>query len=398
MKSDAPIFYVMRDAHATFRVDIAKLFGKYLPRRGFSVTLVARPHPYTESWAGGEHLAFRRFPGALVRTMLRNPERIGAVQVRDQPVTAFIFAVLGRLTGVRCFYWMSFPFPDDDIAKYEYLRDDTHYVKRLAYLLRGQVSAALLYRIVLRLCDHVFVQSDTMASWLAAEKGCPTSKMTAVPMGVDMEEIAGIATTVSERYSSKSEARRVIAYLGVIGRLRIEDTLLDALEQVLKRNPEAEVWFIGGGQTPADEQILSSRLTERGLGGRYQITGWIPSKEAMVLASHADVALSILRSHPVLHMSSPTKTVEYAALGVPCVVSDVPDQKQLVEALRSGLSVGYDSAEIANALQRLLDSDELREEFSRNGREGVASVRGYDVIADKLADVYRRLLCRERNV
>ena len=76
---------------------------------------------------------------------------------------------------------------------------------------------------------------------------------------------------------------------------------------------------------------LRRMASDRGLG--LTITGPLPNPEAMARASLASVGLSPLRAHDNYRSSLPTKTLEYLALGVPVVATDLPGTRAVLEGL-----------------------------------------------------------------
>src|SRR5207247_10023958 len=91
----------------------------------------------------------------------------------------------------RFVYWLWFRFPEfylnkarDGLAPYP-----------LLYRIRGKAFEFLLYRILLRAADHVFVQSEQMRRDIAA-KGIPLEKLSAVPMGIKVDPAAATQVAV----------------------------------------------------------------------------------------------------------------------------------------------------------------------------------------------------------
>ena len=57
------------------------------------------------------------------------------------------------------------------------------------------------------------------------------------------------------------------------------------------------------------------------------LTGWLPQPAALGYAVRAEVGLSPIPRGTLFDVSSPTKLVEYLALGIPGVANDIPDQQ-----------------------------------------------------------------------
>jgi glycosyltransferase involved in cell wall biosynthesis len=88
-------------------------------------------------------------------------------------------------------------------------------------------------------------------------------------------------------------------------------------------------------------------------------------------------------------MASPTKAVEYMALGLPVVANDNPDQQQVIAESGAGLCVPMTAEAFANATLALLDDNKLRANMSALGKAYVAQQRSYQQLANALAAEYK---------
>ena len=89
---------------------------------------------------------------------------------------------------------------------------------------------------------------------------------------------------------------------------------------------------------------------------------------------------------------TPLKPVEAMASGLPVVVSAVKALGEIVRDKVTGLQFPpLDAAALADALQLLLDSPELRRKLGDNAREWVARDRTWAHNAARYRDAYARL-------
>lgn len=102
---------------------------------------------------------------------------------------------------------------------------------------------------------------------------------------------------------------------------------------------------------------LREQLRDRS-GGDVTLTGPLPNPEALELIRHSGVAISPLHDSPNYRHSTPTKILEYLALGLPVVASDLPGTRHLVDGLESvELVLPGDVEELARAIERSLDPE-----------------------------------------
>ena len=94
-------------------------------------------------------------------------------------------------------------------------------------------------------------------------------------------------------------------------------------------------------------------------------------------------------------MSSPTKLVEYLALGIPSVASDIPDQRAVIEQSRAGLCVPMESAAFAAAVLTLLRDPTLAAACAQRGPAWVQGQRCYEVLGREVARTYEQLFAAE---
>lgn len=398
------------DGYPTFRADVATLFGKYLPRHGILSDLIAHPSGSNATqvprWGGGEafvcpasagrireHLTLLRF---VVSHLLRcRKERYDAIQVRDAVLPALIGLWVSRREGIPFFYWMSYPMYEAKIVRLRTHGLSMGLVRYCGVAVRGYVGRWLLYRRVLAASDHIFVQSERMLEDVARE-GIPKSKMTPVPMGADLEEMN--ASRIEPARDARLNGRRVIMYLGTLVRVRRMDFLFDVLARVRQRLPNVVLVLAGDSIEPSDREWLHQRAREVGVADDVVWTGWLPKEEGWRFVRASEVALSPFRPSFELDSCSPTKAVEYLALGVPAVGNDQPDQARVIRDSGAGLCVPYTVEAFASAVLELLEHPPKAAEMGARGPAYVAAHRSYEIIARELAETYVRLFCRQLDV
>jgi glycosyltransferase involved in cell wall biosynthesis len=238
---------------------------------------------------------------------------------------------------------------------------------------------------------HIFVQSDAMADWLAS-KGFARARMTAVPMGVDAALFD--RSTVAPSSDPRLDGRRVVLYLGRIARSRKSDFLLDVAEQ-LRRTCPAILLVIAGDAPSGDEMAWMRReIAARGLQQHVLLTGWLPQRTALGYAVRAEVGLSPIPRGPLFDVSSPTKLVEYLALGIPSVANDIPDQQLVIAQSGAGLCVPMEARTFAAAVLQILNNPEQARQFAQRGPGYVKTHRTYDILGRNVALTYKKILAR----
>jgi glycosyltransferase involved in cell wall biosynthesis len=406
------LLLVSSDNFPVTRVDVAVLFGAEMAARGYTVDLIVQSEavcarPYLAQWGAGRIWVGATDLGAsLLHRIRKHLRSIGAdlklfgwmrsghydlLIVKDKFLSAVLGLVAARLYRRPFVYWLSYPFPE---AYLERARDGTARYPGL-YRIRGQVFKTLLYRLLLPRADHVFVQSDQMLRDVAAQ-GIAPAKMTAVPMGIQPAMFP--EREVQHPRHVLPAATPCIVYLGTLARSRGLDFLLRVLQRVRAELPAALLYFVGQGDEPRDVEFLAEEAAKLGVGDAVVMTGQLPRPDALQFVAEADVCLSPFRPSPVLNSTSPTKLIEYMAMGKPVVANDHPEQRLLIEGSGAGYCVAYEENAFADAILRLLADPESARRMGERGRPYVLAHRSYEVIGRDVEAELRRVIERGQNV
>jgi glycosyltransferase involved in cell wall biosynthesis len=396
------ILLAPKDRFPPFRVDVTVLFARELAARGYTIDWVLQsekdvPAAYETDYGGGTAWVARTDNGhSLVRRLrkhllslrhdfrllpLARARKYDVVQVKDKILAALIGLRAARRTGAAFVYWLSFPFPESSL----YLARIGSARYPLLYRIRGWVLFHVLYRMALPRADHIFVQSEQMKRDLAGY-GIDPAKMTAVPMGVEMADFADAPEP------TRAAGPPVIAYLGTLAGERRIDFVVRAFAHVCREIPDAKLLLVGDGDRPGDVADIRKEAERLNVLDRLEITGFLPRAVALQRITTAAVCLSPFFPTPILNSTSPTKLIEYMALGLPVVANDHPEQQLVLSESRAGLCVPYDENAFANAIVKIIRAPDEALEMGRRGREYAAKYRDYTHIATLVDDVYQRLV------
>jgi glycosyltransferase involved in cell wall biosynthesis len=293
------------------------------------------------------------------------------------------------LKGIPFIYWMSFLMCEERIERARVLLAKRRGLWNYLILLKGIVESFLLYRFILPNARHIFVQSDAMASYMQT-KGVKAEKMTAVPMGVDMEQFDNHDLKAARPESWGTVP--VVAYLGLLNKSRDTKSLIDAFCLARFQFPTSRLILIGTSDTPTGNEELLTYAEQKGLPeGTVEITGWLPTQDAWRLLLNADVAVSYVPRSTIYDVSSPTKLMEYLAAGMPCVANDSPDQRHVLTQSDAGWLVNSNVDAMAEALIEILSDPIAARERAAIGPAYVDANRSYRVLAKMVAEQYQRI-------
>lgn len=401
MTKNYQYIFITADDFPTPRPDVDILFGKYFRERNHKIDWVVRAADGEKS---GGHINWRGFNVWVASTnngsrridrvhkhilSLRNELRIFSLVKRESydfilVKDKFIAAIMGLFatwkTSMKFVYWLSFPYPEASLLKAK-LEDSKYPV---FYRIRGVLFGILLYRVICRFADHIIVQSEEMKRQMTLH-GVEPGKMSALPMGVD-EEIIGFSTTIDASHQKN------IVYLGALNRLRKLDFLLQAFAHIAHKHVDSMIYFVGDSDDPSDKAYLESEARRLNISGQVCFTGFLPKEEAMAYVANATLCVSPIPPGPVFNVSSPTKTLEYMALGRPVVANDIPDTLEVLEGSGGGICTPYEIKPFGDAIDWILRHPEEGQKMGDLGRKYIIKHRTYSALADQLELTYNTFL------
>lgn len=158
-----------------------------------------------------------------------------------------------------------------------------------------------------------------------------------------------------------SENDFVLSYLGSIGTWYLLDEMLDFFSCVLQHIPTAKFLFI----TPDSKDLILKKATTKNIDTKNIIIRSAARKEVPLYMSISSVSLYFIKPSYSKKASSPTKTAEILALGIPIITnSGIGDSTELLENTGGGLLISEFSTknytEIINQFSLLLSFDKQK--------------------------------------
>lgn len=162
------------------------------------------------------------------------------------------------------------------------------------------------------------------------------------------------------------EARMMLA-VGRLDPVKGFDTLIDAVALLTDRGIELDCRLVGSG--PLDPQ-LRRRALERGVASRIEFAG--AQSQERIRSWMSTATLFVLPSQVAANGNRdgiPVALMEAMASGCPVISTRVSGIPELIEDDEDGMLVEpRDPAALADAIQRLLESSELRQRLATRAR------------------------------
>ncbi len=192
---------------------------------------------------------------------------------------------------------------------------------------------------------------------------------------------------------AKAAPESIIAiHAGALRASYAAEQLLDAMKLVAEVIPNVKFIALGGVAGSLSNMNLVAALSKAGI---LELAEQIPPSGVARWLAISDIGISLVlpidRSH---FLAAPQKLYEYLAMGLPVVGANVPTiQKVLVEN-DCGLVVDPTSpTEIASAIIRLAQDEDLRNKMSENGRRAAETRFNWENEASILRAVFQSLAC-----
>jgi glycosyltransferase involved in cell wall biosynthesis len=326
----------------------------------------SRPSELAREYLGFSALAVNRV------ARLHRERRYSVVQIHNPPDFLIAAAVVPRLTGARVVFDIHDLSPELLAARMAKRPG----ASAIARVLRWVESAAV------RMADAVVTVHEPYRAELLA-RGVPARKIVVVLNALDEKLVP------DTRPDPQSGDFRIV-YHGTITRHYGVDVLVDALASVATEIPDAHLEIYGSGDAVPD---VRARIEAHRVADRVDMTGRILPHED-VLAKVNGASVGVVAQLPIARnlQALPTKLLEYVALGVPVVASDVPAIRNSFGADELVFFRGGDSASLANALRTVAASpDASRRRADAASARYQAEFR-WAIYAQRYLDLLERLI------
>ena len=378
------------------RVRLSELFVKHMASRGNTLHWLLQNEENVEASDTGNnrfHISGRALTGNVLLNFLNrfrrlkklgmgkkvlNSERIDIIIANDGIIEGFIGLNLARKHNIPFAFYLSSLFFDMDRNNLKVDRSPKTVIKAV----ESYPKEALIGYLVRR-CDVFHPISEAMERYMVdVRRGGRTYPLPLCPADVFVE---------NGRTRSLEEGERVeLVYIGQISRLRRLDVPIEVLD-ILNREtgPEFHLTLVGEVFDKGYTDELLEEAGRRGVGKYLTIKEPVRLERVPAELSGSHVGLCLLPPIDAYKVSSPTKVLEYLALGIPVVANrEIEDQRRVIELSGGGETPSFESREIAKSIMKMVRDRGILSEMSRKGREWVLSNRVYGSLSERLERYY----------
>lgn len=203
-------------------------------------------------------------------------------------------------------------------------------------------------------------------------------------------------------YTNLSDTRKVISfedktydaiYTGGITKLRGAFKILKAVKIAAAEKKDIKVLFLGSYFPPELKVKMDKFISENGLKKNIDLFDSVPYSEVADYYNKSKVGLGIFLSCETHRIILQIKIFEYMNYGLPIVGSNFGHINNYIKNEDVGIAVNpEDPEEIANAILKILEDQELYDSFSKNGKHAIDEKYNWTFMESKLVKIYESLI------
>ena len=237
--------------------------------------------------------------------------------------------------------------------------------------------------------DLVVTLGEAMREEIVA-RGVPADKVLIVPNAVSQEFLRPLPDAGALRNELGIKPGEYV--VGEVSSLVPHEgigTLLEATRLLRERGLPVRALIVGDGP---ERPALQRQAADLGLGEAAIFTGRVPAAKVREFHALLDVFVVPRTPDRVCQLVTPLKPVEAMASGLCVVTSDVRALAEIIKPDVTGaLTIPQDPVALADSLELLVCSPDIRKKLGDNAREWVARDRTWAHNAARYRDAYARL-------
>ncbi|NTW26782.1 MAG: glycosyltransferase family 4 protein [Candidatus Moranbacteria bacterium] len=238
-------------------------------------------------------------------------------------------------------------------------------------------------------CDQIVVPTQGVKNIIEAW-GVINENIVAIPTGVQ-ESL--VATDGREKARHEYEITDDEIVITLVCRITPEKNVLflaNAMKNILQKNEKAIFVLAGDGSDLAE---VKKMLTNDKIGQRFRFFGIVNSEEKSRIYAMSDIFVYASKSE-----TQGMVLTEAMSAGLPIVAVEATGAKDLVENGQTGFLVEENETAFVNAVQKLIDGENLRKSFGENARKIAMEKYTSQACAAKMLAVYEEVVKRRKQL
>lgn len=272
----------------------------------------------------------------------------------------------------------------------EYYKNNSLFKQILNYLIIPPSRYTKLSKKILPNVDHIITVVEEAKSEYLLLYGVLERNITVIMNTEDLISFNEIE--ISDEVIEKYQKSYNISYIGGFGPHRGIDTAIQMMPDVVRIIPNAKLLLIGGKEPSNYVNSMKELCRELKIESNVEFINWIDFK--LVPSFIATSSICLIPHHASGHTNStvPHKLFQYMALKKPIITTDCIPLKRIVETTNSGIVIkSGDAKEMANAVIKLYQNQDLASQFGINGSKSVENQYNWEIESKKLIQIYEKI-------
>jgi PEP-CTERM/exosortase A-associated glycosyltransferase len=253
-------------------------------------------------------------------------------------------------------------------------------------------EGSLKYKMVRRMetwVCHRAAQTAVICDGLRSDlirRGIAKDKISIVPNGVNPEDFESREPDLALAEELGVGGKIVLGFIGSFNRYENLDFLINAVQRLSETRSDVVLVLAGGGEMEND---LRAQIERMKIHNRVIMLGRVPHEKIPAIYSLIDVFVYPRYSIRLTELVTPLKPLESMAMGKPIVASDIGGHRELIIDNRTGvLFANGDVSALLEAMNRVLDSPDLRNRLGARAWEWVRQKRSWEITTSVYLDIY----------
>lgn len=199
-----------------------------------------------------------------------------------------------------------------------------------------------------------------------------------MPPGLEISQLPN--KLISQELYGISSSRLQCAFIGRVTQIKRPDRFLDVVSEVKRRGAAIEFFMAGDGELleTCRERIAREDLSVKILGWQSDIEKVLSAADLVILTSDNE--------------GTPLSLIQAGMAGLPVVTTRVGSVPEVVIHGTTGIITSLDVQEIADALEKLANSDDLRGQMGAAAKEFTLANFGVKRLVHDHEELYKKLL------
>ena len=244
--------------------------------------------------------------------------------------------------------------------------------KRLLVILVEKILAIFTHQL-LAVGDKV--RQDLLAAGIGKSE-----KFALMPPGLKIGELPNKSEAL--KFYGLSTQTLQCAFIGRVTQIKRPDRFLDVVSEIKKQGVAIEFFMAGDGELleSCRERILRENLPVKTLGWQTDIEKVLSAADIVMLSSDNE--------------GTPLSLIQAGMAGLPVVTTRVGSIPEVVLDGITGIITGFDFVEIADALTKLAEDDQLRTEMGNSAKVFTRANFGVKRLVHDHEEMYRGLFTK----